>query len=192
MTLPNSQPTFFDGMELPLMSSRADSHARILAAQESKLELAKAQDPASGPSASDWLASYAPDTQSLRTSQACLVALLSSQAGGLAEFSQTWPDAGMMRNGEIYRHGQWDCLIRESASGLWPTPSKNDGRGFYRLSHRSAVLRSTGKPKRQLHWLHRAVLMQSRSGDWTANPRFSLGLMGFPTWWLDLEPAATP
>ena len=183
--LPNSQATFWQETELPLMSSREAFHAKTLAAQESKLALGMAPAAVCGPSVSDWLASYDPNTQSLKTSQTCLVALLSGQVDGLAEFCQTWPASGSMQNGEIYRHGQWDYLMRESVSGLWPTPSKNDGRGFYRLSHRSAVLRSTGKPKRQLHWLHRAVLMQDRPGDWSANPRFSLSLMGFPTSWLD-------
>jgi hypothetical protein len=47
------------------------------------------------------------------------------------------------------------------------------------------MLRSSGATKRQLHWLHHAVLKQSRPGNWTGNPRFAMTLMGFPTWWLD-------
>ena len=179
-------------MELPSMSSQAGSHAKTLAMPESSAAWAKEPGLASGLKSSVWLANYDPATSSWRTSQHCLLAQANGEADGLAEFSETWPIAGMMRSGATYRVGSWESLMAESASGLWPTPSKNDGRGFYRLSHRSALLRSTGVVKRQLHWLHRAVLMQSLPGDWTANPRFSLNLMGFPSWWLDLEPAETP
>ena len=187
-----SQPTLWQETELPSMSSRAASPAKTLARLESSAAWAKAPEADYGPKSSDLLASYDRNTSSWRTSQRCFLAQAESQADGLAEFSETWPSAGMMRNGEIYQVGLWENLMAESVSGLWPTPSKRDGRGFYRLSHRSAVLRSSGAVKRQLHWLHRAVLMQSHPGDWTANPRFSLGLMGFPSWWLDLGPAETP
>jgi hypothetical protein len=42
----------------------------------------------------------------------------------LAEYSETWPSAGMMRNGKTYRRQPWALPIAESASGLWPTPIK--------------------------------------------------------------------
>ena len=186
-----SQQTFWSETELPLMSSRAGSRAKISAQQEGKPESEREPAADFGPKSCDLLASYDRATSSWRTSQTCLVALAIGEADGLAEFSETWPSAGMMRNGVTYRLGWWDCLISENVSGLWPTPSRNDGRGFYRLSLRSARLRLSGQVKRQLHWLHRAVLMQSREGSWTACPRFAMGLMGFPTWWVDLERPAT-
>ena len=190
--LPNSQATFWQETELPLMSSRAASHAKTLAQQESKLASVKAPEAAYGPKSSDLLASYDPVTSSWRTSQRCFLAQAKNEADGLAEFSETWPSAGMMRNGEIYRLGLWDCLMKESVSGLWPTPNKQDGRAFYRISHQSALHRSSGNVKRQLHWIHRAVLMQSLPGSYTANPQFSMEIMGFPKEWVDLPPAETP
>lgn len=185
------QQTFWQETELPLMSSRVGFHARTLALPENSAAWAKEPDQDFGPKLSDLLASYDRNTSSWRTLQRCFLAQAEGQADGLAEYSETWPNAGWMQNGATYRHGLWDTLMAESVSGLWPTPNKNDGRGFYRLSHRSAKLRSSAGTKRQLHWMHRAVLMQDQSGDWTANPSLSLELMGFPTSWLDLEPAET-
>ena len=173
-------------MELPSMSSPGASRAKTLALPEGSAAWEKAPAPASGPRSSDLLASYDRATSSWRTSQRCLLAQVSGEADGLAEFSETWPSAGIMLNGETFRLGLWDCLMSASVSGLWPTPSRRDGQGFYLISHRSAKLRSSGLIKRQLHWLHRAVLMQSRPGNFTGNPRFAMGLMGFPSWWVDL------
>ena len=121
-----SQPTFFDGMELPLMSSRAASRARTLALLESSAAWVKEPAAASGPRSSDLLASYDRNTSSWRTSQHCLLAQANGEADGLAEFSETWPSAGMMRNGKTFRRQPWALPIAESASGLWPTPSKSD------------------------------------------------------------------
>jgi hypothetical protein len=192
MTLEPSQPTFFDGMELPLMSSRAASRAKTLALPESSAEWAKAPGLASGLKSSVWLANYDRNTSSWRTSQHCLLAQANNVADGLAEFSETWPSAGMMQSGATFQLGLWDSLMGASVFGLWPTPNTKDGRGFYRISHRSAKLRFSGKVKRQLHWLHRAILTQGREGTFLANPRFSMELMGFPTSWLDSVPAETP
>lgn len=129
MTLEPSQPTFFDGMELPLMSSRAASRAKTLALPESSAAWAKAPAPASGPKSSDLLASYDRNTSSWRTSQLCLLAQVNGEADGLAEFSETWPSAGMMRNGKTFRRQPWALPIAENASGYVPTPRKTDHKG---------------------------------------------------------------
>lgn len=109
-----------------LTSSRAVSRAKTLVWPESGEALPTAQGPASGPKSSDLLAIYDPLTSSWKTSQRCFLAQLAGEAGGLAEFSETWPNAGMMRNGKIYRRQPWAHPIAESASGLWPTPNKMD------------------------------------------------------------------
>lgn len=123
MTLEPSQPTFFDGMELPLMSSRAASRAKTFLSPESSAAWAKEPAVASGPRSSDLLASYDRNTSSWRTSQHCLLAQVNGEADGLAEFSETWPSAGMMRNGRTFRRQPWALPIAASASGLWPTPN---------------------------------------------------------------------
>ena len=126
MTSEPSQPTFFDAMELPLMSSRAASRAKTSAPPESSAAWAKAPAAASGPKSSDLLASYDPNTSSWRTLQTCLVALLRNEADGLAEFSETWPSAGMMRSGRTFRRQPWALPIAENASGCVPTPRKTE------------------------------------------------------------------
>ena len=119
--LQNSQATFFDVMELPLTSSRVASHAKTLALQERRQEWVKELAADCGPRLSDLLASYDRATSSWRTSQTCLVALAANEADGLAEFSETWPSAGMMRNGKTYQRQPWALPIVAKGSGLWPT-----------------------------------------------------------------------
>ena len=217
MTLEPSQPTFFDGMELPLMSSRAASRARTLALLESSAAWVKEPVPASGPRSSDLLASYDRNTSSWRTSQHCLLAQVNGEADGLAEFSETWPSAGMMRNGKTFRRQPWALPIAESASGLWPTPCKSDqGRTSYNANNRIAQghqedlstavhVRMFPTPTATMHkGSSPAALtrkdgqdrsrdrldhfLQSLEGSGQLNPTWVEWLMGFPTGHTDLQP----
>ena len=212
-----SQPTFFDGMELPLMSSRAASRARTLALLESSAAWVKEPVPACGPRSSDLLASYDRNTSSWRTSQHCLLAQVNGEADGLAEFSETWPSAGMMRNGKTFRRQPWALPIAESASGLWPTPCKSDqGRTSYNANNRIAQghqedlstavhVRMFPTPTATMHkGSSPAALtrkdgqdrsrdrldhfLQSLEGSGQLNPTWVEWLMGFPTGHTDLQP----
>ena len=60
-------------------------------------------------------ADYDPATRSWRTFQGSLLAEWEM-------YSETWPRAGMTRNGTAYQRQPSAPLIREIASGLWPTP----------------------------------------------------------------------
>lgn len=110
-------------MELPLTSSPAASRAKTFPLLESSAAWVKEPVPVSGPKSSDLLASYDRNTSSWRTSQHCFLAQANGEADGLAEFSETWPSAGMMRNGRTFRRRPWALPIAASASGLWPTPN---------------------------------------------------------------------
>jgi len=126
-TCEHSPPQGLLPMELPeSTSSRAGSRAKTLAQPESKLEWAKEPEAGYGPKLCDLLASYDLITSSWRTSQRCLLAQDKNEADGLAEFSETWPNAGMMRNGRIFPLEPWALHTLESVSGLLPTPRKND------------------------------------------------------------------
>jgi hypothetical protein len=175
MTLEPSQPTFFDGMELPLMSSREAFRAKTLALPESSGEWAKAPAPACGPKSSDLLASYDPNTSSWRTSQRCFLAQANGEAGGLAEFSETWPSAGMMRNGTAYRLtlSAWD--FPAPASGLSPTPKKNMSRKWWMREDYHWNLEEWGP-----------TIFPELDGQWIA-ASWVEGLMGFPIGWTDLR-----
>ena len=191
MTLEPSQPTFFDGMELPLMSSRAASRAKTFLSPENSAAWAKAPAAAFGPRSSDLLASYDRNTSSWRTSQTCLVALLRSEADGLAEFSETWPSAGMMQSGRTFRLRPWAYPTCESAHGLWPTPNKSNGFAPFSLATMQRKERGEARPSGckmgfDLKW-DRRCLPYLVSG-WI-NPELTEWLMGFPIGHTDLPPA---
>ena len=178
-TLQNSQATFWHETELPLMSSQEGSLAKTLALQESKPELAKAQEADSGPSAGDFLANYDRNTQSLKTSQHCLVARLNGQEDGLAEYSATWPRSGMMRSGAISRLPSLERPTSVKESGLLPTPNARDGKD---LSRTTAYLAA-----RQRHTPSLATVALNAAFPWY-QVRFLYELaMGFPLRWTDAE-----
>jgi len=100
------------------MSSVGDFPAPTFRQQEREQESTE-PSPDCGPRWRGSLARYNHDTCSWRTRQ-CLL------AGGLEEFSETFPRWGMMRDGELWAQSMPEHLIRETGSGLWPTPRAND------------------------------------------------------------------
>jgi hypothetical protein len=84
---------------------------------------APATSATSGPSLSDSFASLNPDGSWRKTCQGYSQVTLD---GSLARFSETWPRAGMTRNGIAYRRAPLAPLTGEIESGSWPTPSARD------------------------------------------------------------------
>ena len=67
---------------------------------------------------------YDPDTSSWKTHQCSLL-------GDLESFSETWPQWGLMRNGECWEQTTLERTIRGTGFGLeqnWPTPNAWDGK----------------------------------------------------------------
>jgi hypothetical protein len=65
-----------------------------------------------------WRASFTkfdPDSCSWKTAQCSLL-------GGLDEFSQTWPQWGLMRDGECWEQRTLAQTTKETEFGFWPTP----------------------------------------------------------------------
>ena len=97
--------------------------ARTSAPQEKGQELTES-DQGCG---EKWLASFVkfdPDTHSWRTHQCSLL-------GDLELFSQTWPQWGLMRDGECWEQRTLEQTIRGTESGSlesWPTPDANCGK----------------------------------------------------------------
>ena len=90
----------------------ADFHAKTLAPQEKAQELT-GSDQECG---EKWLASfvkYDPDSSLWRTHQCSLL-------GDLEEFSETWPQWGLMRDGECWEQRMLEQTIRGTESGLSP------------------------------------------------------------------------
>jgi hypothetical protein len=189
-----SQQKFWQETELPLMSSRAASRAKTLASLENSAAWGKAQDPASGPRLSDLLASYDRATSSWRTSQHCLLAQTKNEADGLAEFSETWPSAGMMRNGKTYQRQPWALPIAESASGLWPTPTKGEAHSPF--STQSMLRKEAGLSRKSGAKIGSAIKWDRRALPYVVNgwinPVLTEWLMGFPIGHTALPPAETP
>lgn len=78
----------------------------------------------SGPTSPESFAKFDPDGSWRKTSQGYSQVTLD---GSLERFSETWPRAGMTRNGTAYRLVPSAPLTGEIASGLWRTPGANDG-----------------------------------------------------------------
>jgi hypothetical protein len=177
-TLPNSQETFLDATAFPLMSSQGDSRAKILALLESKQASAKAHDQGCGLNVKGFLASYDPNTQSLRTSQTCLVAHLSDQGDGLAEYSATWPKSGMMRSGTISHLLSLVAGPNGRELGYLPTPLKNSGNGApFNRYFGSVHYRSN----------YAEGLRNGPDDPLYPQPDFAERVMGFPTGWTELQ-----
>lgn len=217
MTYENSQQTFLDETVFPLMSSAEASRARTSAQWGSEPDSPLILDQDYGQKSPVWLARLDQNTWSWRTSQICLVALASSQGDGLAEFSETWPRSGMMRNGTVYQLQPLAPLTKGTESGFWPTPRKNDPmkRGKIANDPRNglaAAARYWPTPraaKRGPRNPDTALALMAANGrssfhrleDATAcaemqigipNPTFVEWLMGFPTTWTETERSATP
>jgi hypothetical protein len=182
-TLEHSQQSNVLLMELPLMSSPGASRAKTLALLESKQGSAKEQEVDCGVSAFALLASYDPNTQSLKTSQTCFLGHQNNLEDGLAQFSQTWPPSGMMRNGKIYQRQPWALPIADQESGLLPTPTASQWRG-------AARKRFKGSPNYKGSFTVEA-LRHSIECPQYINPDFVEVIMGFPIKWTELKPVET-
>ena len=209
------QQTFWQETEFPLMSSPGASHAKTLAQPESKPEWVKAPDLGYGLKSSVWLANYDPATSSWRTSQRCFLAQANGEGDGLAEFSETWPNAGMMRNGKTFRLEPWALHTLENASGLLPTPRKNDGqkrgnfdihqfRNGFPAAVKRLFLPTIGKqePKGASRNRYRGSdhfrgakmsegLRICEEDPIYLHPSFAEAVMGYPIGWTELVPAET-
>lgn len=103
--------TDIPGEEL-LMSSVVDFHVRTLVRQEKAQELTESDQECG----EKWRASftkYDPDSSLWRTHQCSLL-------GDLEPFSETWPQWGLMRDGECWEQRMLEQTIRGTESGLSP------------------------------------------------------------------------
>jgi hypothetical protein len=137
----------------------------------------------SGPSSAGWLTSFDHDTSSWRTSQVSLT-------GEWEMFSETWPRAGLMRNGTVYERQTSAPRTRANASGLWPTPRENMGRHRVSWSRaRSGEHRSNLEDFIGTLWLAAGLPVISGA---VIHPTFLCSFMGFPSRWLPTGGSGTP
>lgn len=114
-----SEPLTADRGEALLMLFLAASRARTSAQPEAGQDLTE-NEADSGVKWQGSFTKYDPATRSWKTRQFSLL-------GGLAEFSETWPRWGSMRNGECLERPIAERPTCESESGLWPTPTCGGG-----------------------------------------------------------------
>jgi len=167
------------GEEL-LMSYLADFHAKTSVPQEKAQELMESDQECG----EKWRASfvkYNPDSCSWKTHQCSLL-------GDLDEFSETWPQWGLMRDGECWEQRMLEQTIKGTESGLleqtWPTPDANCGmRGT----------QPNWTPKRKSghqaqYSINQAVRDSEQNIGGKLNPMWVEWLMGWPLGWTDLKP----
>lgn len=103
---------------------REASRAKTSATAATRLA-STASAPACGERWPASLARFDPDSSSWRTSQRCLVE-------GWAQFSQTWPSWGLMRDGECWAPETSAAPKAANGYGLWPTLKASDGDQYSR------------------------------------------------------------
>ena len=164
-----------------------DSLAKTLASP-GKGQVSRESDQDCGLSSIESFASFDPDTLSWRTSQLSLF-------GGWMSYSESWPRAGMMRNGKSYPRRPLVPRISGIGLSFWPTPKAQTGREG--ISPRTLEMVREGVAEASLT---RVILMPEQwpPGNWKEgtgrhpNPQFLEYLMGFPIGWTDLEHSETP
>ena len=169
------KPLMADRGEELLTLFREDFHARTSAPQE-KAQALTENDQECG---QKWLASFVkfdPAMSLWRTHQCSLL-------GGLDEFLETWPQWGLMRNGECWEQRTLEQSIRGTESGLLPTPCARDGRGARSLEAQKKANRgATNSLPDYLRILQ----------NWQYPPVAVVEyMMGWPLGWTDLKPLGT-
>ena len=114
MTLQHSTATL--GVEAWILYT-AGSRAKTLA-QPAKEQESRGNGLGSGPSLHESFARYDRDSCLWKTSQCSLF-------GGLTPFSETWPKAGMMRDGCAYRLPMLERHTEDKEYSFWPTIRAN-------------------------------------------------------------------
>jgi hypothetical protein len=167
----------------------------------------------SGPNTLDSFANLDPDGSWRKTCQGYSQVTLD---GSLERFSETWPRAGMTRNGIAYRRQPSAPLTDVIVSGLWPTPDASCGErgGTPKLGPRpSGAKRYVSLNDRVRQWptptardhksdscseefrQARDAMTMGKTLPWVIggllNPTWVEWLMGYPLGWTVCEAWAT-
>lgn len=148
-------------------------HAKTSALQEKAQELTE-NEAGFGKNTYGSFANYDPATSLWRTSQRCLVE-------GWERFSETWPRAGMMRNGIVFRRQSSVRHMRGCGFGLWPTPTARMWKGA------SPKRKSTGSRLEQYLYIH----CGGDGRNYYPHPACAEVMMGLPIGWTELNCSET-
>jgi hypothetical protein len=130
-----------------------------------------------------WRASFTKydlNTHSWRTHQCSLL-------GGLDEFLETWPQWGLMRDGECWEQETLAHHTKGTESGSWlPTPLTSDYKKITK-NKEYHLKRNFDLPNKLVQIGH----PPSKNGGWGwFHPVLSESMMGWPTGWTELKPLA--
>jgi len=180
--------------EVESMSSVGVSLVRTSLPQEKAQELME-NDQECG---QKWHASfvkYDPDSSLWRTHQCSLL-------GDLDEFLETWPQWGLMRNGECWEQQTLEQTIRGTESGLLPTPNafpcgpskdynpkakSQSGRNLQSFVAKFPTPVSSDTSHRKNKYAQGGTALSTKIGG-QLNPTWVEWLMGWPLGWTDLKP----
>lgn len=159
-----------------LMSFRAAFPARTLALLGTAPG-STASKADSGEKWQGWFARWDREQSSWKTPQRSLL-------GGWAEFSETWPTWGSMRNGECYpRQSSAPCISEREFGYSLPTPGKNEYKG-------AGVKRFRGSP--HFRGAKTAEGLRTSANDPIySHPQFIEAIMGWPISWTGTAPLET-
>jgi len=145
-----------------------DSHAKTCPSRGKDSVSAREHDQDYGQNFTESFANYDQDTRLWRTQQGCFLS-------EWAEFLETWPKSGMMRNGKCYRQKNLGHSIYEKECFSLPTPQASDYKGGSK----------NGRDGELKHFLKR------RFGGNYPNPELLEALMMFPICHTELNPSET-
>ncbi len=153
----------------------AGFHAKT-SVQPGKVQELTESDPGCGEKWRGSFTKYDLDSRSWKTHQCSL-------AGDLEPFSETWPQWGLMRDGECWELPTLEQIISEKESGLLPTPCARDGRGARSLQAQIKAGRGATNSlpdyfRIQKNWQYPPVAVVEY-------------MMGWPLEWTDLKPLET-
>jgi hypothetical protein len=157
---------------------RAGFHAKTLAQLEKGQELTES---AAG-CGEKWRASftkYSPNSRSWKTHQCSLF-------GDLEPFLETWPQWGLMRDGECWEQTPLGLVTIEKEFGYWPTPTASDWKaaGKLEMLKRQGDKYGAGHQNRpQYHYARKYNMKMPLAAQEI--------LMKWPLGWTDLKPLAT-
>jgi hypothetical protein len=173
----------------PLTESRGEElltlylagfHAKTLVPQEKAQELTE-NEAECGEKWHGSFTKYDPDSRSWKTHQCSLL-------GDLDEFSETWPQWGLMRDGECWEQRTLEQTIRGTEFGLLlPTPDTVNRDNKKVLFDRNAVSQS-GRSLATYARTFPNHSMEKINNGGQLNQTWVEWLMGWPLGWTDLKP----
>src|SRR5215475_9195860 len=184
-----SQANLFENDAATLTPLSEASHVRTSVLREMEQAL-MASGADFGESSTESFARYDPALSSWRTSQLCLT-------GEWAEFSETWPSAGTMRNGIAFRRHSLVRRIKEIGCFLLPSPVASLGTAGASYTD-NMIFRETrnGIPRKiSNRGINGSVGLFRLVRLWTGKiptAGFVAWMMGFPKRWTRLEDSAMP